>query len=81
MAIFSTIGLARDLKTEPPHLKHTAKCISTSFGDEHDVGFCEVRMLDVNTIDLFIYQFGGGFDDALRVQIRNGAFTCQVLGL
>jgi hypothetical protein len=62
---------------EPPRLKHTAKCFSTSLGCKHSVEFCEARLLDVNMIDLFIHHWSPGFNDALRVRIRNGMFTCQ----
>lgn len=57
--------------------KHTARCFSTSFGTKHEVRFCEARLLDVNTIDLFIHEHNPAFDDRLRVGIRNGMFTCQ----
>jgi hypothetical protein len=61
----------------PPRLKHTAKCLSTSFGEEHLVTFCEARLLEANMIDLLIHDNNPSFTDALRVQIRNGMFTCQ----
>ena len=62
---------------EPPHVKHTAKCLSISMGAAHPVEFCEARLLDVNAMDLFIHNSGPGYHDALRVRIRNGMFTCQ----
>jgi hypothetical protein len=62
---------------EPPRLKHTAKCFSTSFGVKHEVRFCEAKFIDDKRIDLFFNEHNPGFDDALRVQIRNGMFTCQ----
>jgi hypothetical protein len=62
---------------EPPHLKLTAKCFSTSFGDKHRVEFCEARSVDTNGVDLFICHHSEAFDDSLLVRIRNGEFTCQ----
>ena len=62
---------------DPPRLKHTAKCFSTSFGSKHLVRFCEARLLDVNTIDLLIHEFSPAFRDALRVQIRKEKFTSR----
>ena len=64
-------------KKEPPHLKHTAKCFSTSHGTKHLLLFCKARLLDRNEIDLFLYDTDPGCLDDLRVQIRNGMFTCQ----
>ncbi|MBI4964486.1 MAG: hypothetical protein HY913_14505 [Desulfomonile tiedjei] len=60
-----------------PRLKHTAKCISNSFGAEHRMRFCKARLLDVNTIDLLIHDSTPSFSDKLYVQIRNGIFRCQ----
>jgi hypothetical protein len=65
---------------EPPHLKHTAKCFSTSFegeGGKHLVNFCEATLLDVNLVDLFIHESNPADEDALSVQIRNGMFTSE----
>jgi len=64
---------------EPHRLKHTANCFSTPFGvgGKHLVRFCEARLVDVNTIDLLIHESNPAFIDKLRVQIRNGMFTCQ----
>ncbi|MBI5568597.1 MAG: hypothetical protein HY914_01495 [Desulfomonile tiedjei] len=62
---------------EPPHLKHTAKCFSTSYGSKHLVRFCAARFLGENMIDLFIHEKNPAFRDALRVRIRNGMFTSQ----
>jgi len=62
---------------KPRKLRHTARCFSTSLGIEHLVRFCEARLLDVNMIDLLIHDDDPAFIDALRVQIRNGMFTCQ----
>ncbi len=61
----------------PAKLKHTAKCFSTSFGREHRVRFCEARLLDRNTIGLFIHESNPAFVDRLIVRIRNGTFTSQ----
>ena len=66
---------------EPPHLKLTAKCFSTSFGAKHEVEFCKARHIDGNGVDLLIYHSSAGHDDRLLVRIRNGMFTCQVLDL
>ncbi|MFH1115293.1 MAG: hypothetical protein V1792_15390 [Pseudomonadota bacterium] len=62
---------------DPPRLKHTAKCFSTSFGSKHRIRFCKARLLDVGMIDLFIHEKNPAFRDALRVRIRNGEFTSQ----
>lgn len=62
---------------EPPLLKHTARCFSTSFNVKHEVRFCEAKLLDGNVIDLFISEHNPAFDDSLRIRIRNGEFTCQ----
>ncbi len=62
---------------DPPRLRYTAKCVSTSYGSKHPVRFCEVRLIDGNMIDLFINDFNPGNADALRVQIKNGMFTCH----
>ena len=75
-------GHFEDLNTgkmvkDPPRLKHTAMCISTSFGAKHGVHFCTAKLLDSNGIDLHIRHDSPGFTDALDVQIRNGRFTCQ----
>jgi hypothetical protein len=62
---------------EPPRVKHTARCFSTSFGTKHLVHLCEARLLDDNMIDLLIHVKNPAFRDALKMQIRNGEFTCQ----
>lgn len=59
----------------PRKLKHTARCLSTSFGSKHEVRFCEARLRDKNKIDLFIHEHNPAFDDDLIVRIRNGRFT------
>ncbi len=65
-------------RKEQPRFKQTAKCYSSvSGGWKHLVEFCEGRLLDVNTTELLIHHSGPGYDDALRVRIRNGMFTCQ----
>jgi hypothetical protein len=58
-------------------LKHTAKCFSTSRGGKHDVRFCEASLRDGNMIDLFIHESNPAYYDGLRVEIKNGMFTCQ----
>lgn len=66
------------LGDNPPRpLKHAARCFSTSFGTEHEVRFCEAKSLDPNTIDLFIREHNPAFDYKLRIDVRNGRFTCQ----
>jgi hypothetical protein len=62
---------------DPARLKHTAKCFSTPFGRKHLVRLCDARLLDVNTIDLYIHESNPAYDDDLIIQIRNGMFTCQ----
>jgi hypothetical protein len=65
---------------DPPRLKHTAKCFSTSFegeGGKHLVNFCEAKLLNVNIIELFIHESNPADEDALSVQIRNGIFTSE----
>ncbi|AFM23361.1 hypothetical protein [Desulfomonile tiedjei] len=61
----------------PSKLKHTARCVSTSFGAKHEVRFCEAKLRDVDMIDLFIHENNPAFFDNLRVQIKNGMFTSQ----
>jgi hypothetical protein len=61
----------------PPHLKHTAKCFSTSFGVKHVVSFCEARLFDEHSIDLLIHETNPAFRDSLLVRIRDGKFQCQ----
>ena len=63
---------------DPPRLKHTAKCFSTSFSyNRHRVRFCEARLLDSNLIELFIHEDNPGFIDNLIVRIRDGMFMSQ----
>jgi hypothetical protein len=64
-------------KTRPSLLGDTAMCFSTSRGVKHVIGLCEARLVDVNTIDLFIHNDGPGFLDRLRIQVKSGMFTCQ----
>jgi hypothetical protein len=66
-----------DEKFKPPRLKHTAECLSNSFRDEHEVRFCEARLIDTNMIDLFINDSSPAFDDYLLLRVRNGMFTSQ----
>jgi hypothetical protein len=73
----STRSIDEEPVKDPPRLEHTANCFSTSFGSKHLVEFCEARLHDVNKIDLLIHKKSPAFRDALRVQIRNGMFTCQ----
>jgi hypothetical protein len=61
--------------------EHTARCFSNSLGTKHLVEFCEARLVDANTIDLLIHHTSPGFHDRLRVQVRNGMFTCQFWNL
>lgn len=67
----------RDPVEDPPQLKHTAKCFSTSFGVKHVVNFCEARLVDGHVIDLLIHETNPAFRDSLLVRIRDGKFTCQ----
>lgn len=60
-----------------PVVKITARCVSTSFGVKHRVSFCEARLTDSRTIDLFIHTEVGLFCDRLRIQIVNGYCRCQ----
>ena len=62
---------------EPPRVRHTAKCFSTSLRTAHRVRFCEARLLEENAIDLFIYEDSPAFFDQMSVRIRNALFTCQ----
>jgi hypothetical protein len=67
---------------DPPRLKHTAKCFSTSFlQKEHLIKFCEARFLDLNMIDLSLDENNAAFVETLKVQIRNGMFSCEYSGL
>jgi hypothetical protein len=61
----------------PPRLKHTARCSSTSHGTEHEIRFCEARLLDVDTITLFIHEKNPELIDKVWVRIVNGMFRCQ----
>jgi hypothetical protein len=62
---------------DPARLKHTAKCFSTSLGIDHEVRFCEAKLLDVNMIHLLIHESNPEFIDKLTVRITNGMFSCQ----
>ncbi|MEW6533374.1 MAG: hypothetical protein AB1473_21255 [Thermodesulfobacteriota bacterium] len=62
---------------DPSLLGDTAMCFSTGWGVKHVVDFCEARLVDVNTIDLFIHNDGPGFLDRLRIQVKSGMFSCQ----
>lgn len=73
----STRSIDKDPVQDPPRLKHTAKCFSTSFGVKHVVKFCEARLIDANAIDLFIHETNPAFRDSLRVHIVKGKFTSQ----
>ncbi len=66
---------------DPPRLKHTAKCFSTSFGEKHLIKICEAKLLDANAIDLFIHEDNASFIEDLKVQIKHGMFTCEYYGL
>ncbi|MCG6538030.1 MAG: hypothetical protein L7F78_25765, partial [Syntrophales bacterium LBB04] len=45
---FEDTSGGKSSKKEPPRLKHTANCFSTSFGGRaHQVRFCEAKLLDV----------------------------------
>ncbi len=67
---------------DPPRLKHTARCYSTSGHsspekNEHLVRFCDARLVDMNTIDLFIHEDDPEFVDKLTLRITKGMFTSQ----
>jgi hypothetical protein len=62
---------------DPRGLKLTAQCFSTSHSTEHEVRFCEAKLLDVNRIDLFIHEPNPEFVDYLRLRIADGMFTSQ----
>ncbi len=64
---------------DPPRLKHTAELFCSSFGAGfvRTLDFCEARLLDGHTIQLFVDQTGGAFSDSLRLLIKDGRFTCQ----
>jgi hypothetical protein len=55
----------------------TANCFSTSFGSKHLVQFCEAKSLGKNRMDLFIHHSSPGYDDRLKIRVKNGMFTCQ----
>ncbi|MFH1114566.1 MAG: hypothetical protein V1792_11645 [Pseudomonadota bacterium] len=63
-------------KDGAPVVKSTAKCVSNSHG-KNRVSFCEAKLTDAKTIDLFIHTDAGLFCDRLRIQIIDGYFTCQ----
>ncbi len=74
---FVDIRTQKRLK-EPPRLKYTAMCVSARFpGSKNLVRFSESRILDANTIVLFIGQWTASSHDALLIRIRNGMFSCQ----
>jgi hypothetical protein len=58
-----------------PHVEHTARCFSTSLGNEHLIRFCYAKLVDVNTIHLLILESNPEFFDELKVRITNGMFT------
>jgi len=66
----------------PQRLKCTANVRVSPVGySEHPpVRFCEARLLDTNSMDLFIHGSTASSNDALLVQIRNGVFWCQYWG-
>ncbi len=57
-------------------LKHTARCAS-SFQYEHFINFCDARLLDGGTIELFIHEASPAVDDYLRIVLQNGVFWSQ----
>jgi hypothetical protein len=64
-------------REDPSLFGDSAMCFSTGWGVKHVVDFCEARLVDVNTIDLFIHNDGPGFLDRLRVRVKNSMFRCQ----
>jgi hypothetical protein len=62
---------------DPPRLRHTSRCFSTSFGVKHVINFCEARASDGYEVELLIHETSPAFRDSLRVRIRDGKFTCQ----
>ncbi|MBI4963248.1 MAG: hypothetical protein HY913_08225 [Desulfomonile tiedjei] len=73
----SSRGIDKNPVEDPPRLKHTSKCFSTSFGVKHVVNFCEARLVDGHVLDLLFHERNAAFRDSLLVRIRNGKFTCQ----
>jgi len=55
-------------------LKHTAMCFS-SF-NEPEINFCDAKLLDDGTIELYFHGAHGGAHH-LRVEVRNGSFQSQ----
>jgi len=72
----------RERLNDPPRLKHTANVRVSPVGySEHPpVRFCEARLLDTDSMDLFIHESTASSNDALLVQIKNGVFWCQYWG-
>ena len=62
----------------PWRFGYTADCVAND-GEVPDepLGFSEVRLLDVNMIDMLIHEHTASSDNSLLVQIRNGIFSCQ----
>jgi hypothetical protein len=65
---------------QAPRMKHMAECFITAperGRDNDSVTFCEVKLIDLNAIDLLIHEHNVANTDALKVRIRNEMFTCQ----
>lgn len=70
---------SKDPVQNPPRLTHTAElfCSSWGAGFVRTLDFCEARLLDEHTIQLFVDNTRGAYSDSLRILIRDGRFMCQ----
>jgi hypothetical protein len=57
-------------------LKNTARCL-TSFKYDHWISFCDAKLLDIDTVELFIHESTSSTYDNLRIVVQNGAFRSQ----
>lgn len=61
---------------EKDRLKVTARCF-TSFQYDHFIHLCDAKLVDANTIELFIHDRDPATNDNLRIIIRDGVFRSQ----
>ena len=70
-----TTGEITDLK-DAPRLKHTANCI-TKYKGEHTIRFSRAKLYDDGTIDILIHDDSASTNDKLKIEVKNGYFSCQ----
>ncbi len=49
----------------------------TTFQGDHFIRFCDAKLVDANTIELFIHDRDPATNDNLRIIIRDGVFRSQ----